>query len=65
MGGIMETVYAIIEDDLVANTIVADQNFIDQNFPGAINITNMSPRPGIGWTYVNGQFAAPPETQPE
>ena len=57
----METVYAIIENGLVVNTIVADQNFINQNYPDAINITNISPRPGINWTYQNNTFTEPKE----
>lgn len=47
--------FAIIENQEVVNTIVADQDFIDQHFPGAVDITN-NPSVSISWGYVDGQF---------
>jgi hypothetical protein len=48
-------IFAIIEEQEVVNTIVAEQDFIDQHFPGAVNITdNLSV--SIGWGYIDGQF---------
>lgn len=47
--------FAIIENQEVVNTIVAEQDFIDQHFPGAIDITN-NPSVSISWGYVDGQF---------
>lgn len=47
--------FAIIENQEVVNTIVAEQDFIDQHFPGAIDITNNS-SVSISWGYVDGQF---------
>lgn len=47
--------FAIIENQEVVNTIVAEQNFIDQHFPSAIDITN-NLSISIGWKYVDGQF---------
>ena len=48
-------IFAIIEEREVVNTIVAEQDFIDEHFLGAINITN-NPAVSIGWGYVDGQF---------
>jgi hypothetical protein len=33
--------------------------------PDAVEITGMDPHPGIGtgWTYVDGEFVAPPEPE--
>jgi len=47
--------FAIIENQEVVNTIVAEQDFIDQHFPGAVDITN-NPSVSISWGYVGGQF---------
>lgn len=49
--------FAIIEAGKVANCILADE------WPGAINITDLSPRPAPGWTY-DGQTFAPPAPAP-
>jgi hypothetical protein len=47
--------FAIIENQEVVNTIVAEQDFIDQHFPGAVDITN-NLAVSISWKYVDGQF---------
>lgn len=47
--------YAIIESGAVVNVIVADEGW-----PTGINITALDPKPGIGWTFAGGVFAAPP-----
>ena len=54
-----ETVYAVIQDGVVVNTIVADQAFIDQHYPGAPRIDNVTPQPGIGWGYDGTTWTAP------
>jgi hypothetical protein len=58
-------IFAIIENDKIINTIVADQSFIDEHYPNAVNIDAVDPMPGIGWDYVGGEFIAPPKVDPE
>lgn len=43
--------YAVIEDDLVVNVIVADADFAAEN--GLVLLTGEA---GIGWSYTNGEF---------
>lgn len=57
-------IFAIIENDKIVNTIVADQSFIDEHYPNAVNIDNTNPFPGIGWDYVGGEFVAPLNLEP-
>jgi hypothetical protein len=54
-----ETVYAVIEDGVVTNTVVADQAFMDQHYPGSPRIDNVTPQPGIGWGYDGVTWTAP------
>jgi hypothetical protein len=54
-----ETVYAVIQDGVVTNTIVADQAFIDRHYPGSPRIDNVTPQPGIGWGYDGATWTAP------
>ena len=54
-----ETVYAVIQDGVVTNTIVADQTFIDQHYPGSPRIDNVTPQPGIGWGFDDTTWTAP------
>ena len=51
-------IWAIIENGIVVNTIVADQKFIKKNFPEAIEITDSEI--GINWLYDGTVFTAPP-----
>lgn len=46
---------AQIENGIVANVIVAEQ------WPGAIDVTDITPRPGPGWAYDGVAFTAPPQ----
>lgn len=50
--------FAIVTNELVENIIVADQDFIDVHYPNAINVDDKNC--GIGWSYADGQFIAPP-----
>jgi hypothetical protein len=56
-------VYALIKAGKVDNAILADKAFIDAN--GAqladrcVDITNLNPRPGPGWTYDGATFSRP------
>lgn len=52
-------IYAVMNGDVVANVILADKKFVDQNYPGAIDVTDLEVRPSIGWTYIDGVFVAP------
>jgi hypothetical protein len=52
-------IFAIIENGLVINTIIADQDFVDKVYPDAVEITELNPRPAISWTYDGSQFIAP------
>ena len=45
--------------NLVANVILADKKFVDKNYPGSIDVTDLEVRPSIGWTYIDGVFVAP------
>ncbi len=46
--------YAILKDNVIDNIIEADQDFIDNYFPGAMNVENV--RCDIGWILDNGTF---------
>ena len=43
--------YAVIENGIVVNAIVADANFAEAN--GLVLLTGGA---GIGWSYIDGQF---------
>lgn len=50
--------YAVLNaENIVANIAIADNPIdIDGTW---IDMAGMSPEPGIGWSYVNGQFSPP------
>jgi len=48
--------YAIIENKEVVNVIVADQDFVDANFPNAIECDDVV---SVGWSYDKKKFIAP------
>lgn len=50
--------YAIIENGLVTNVVVADSNLASEN--GWVDC----PVAGPGWTYANGVFSAPVVVEP-
>jgi hypothetical protein len=55
-----EIIQAIIKDNEIIQTIVADDSFtypMDHDL--MINITEVDPKPGIGWTYIEEVFAPP------
>ena len=55
-----EIIQALIKDDEVVNIIVADDSYpYDDNYDAMINITEIDPRPGIGWSYVDEVFVPP------
>ena len=47
--------YAIIKDEIVVNTAVAEPQYAQEH--GWVELTGSA---GIGWGYVNGQFVPPP-----
>jgi hypothetical protein len=48
-------VFALITNGVVTNLIDAPADW-----PEGVNVTALAPRPGIGWTFANGVFTAPP-----
>lgn len=57
-----ERIYAVIDDGVVVNTIVADDGFaalIAREHQAVLEITNLAPTPSIGWGYDNQQFLNP------
>ena len=56
-------IFAVIKDEVVVNTIVADTQEIADLVVSpdtAINLGDNDARVGIGFTYTNGTFQAPP-----
>lgn len=51
-------VYAVISGVEVSNIVVMSAEG-SAAIGTAVDITNLDPRPGIGWTYTNGVFSAP------
>lgn len=61
-------IIALVKENIVVNTIVADQAFVDyirNDFQACIDITNLNPKPGIGWQYVEGSFINPQAVEAE
>jgi hypothetical protein len=60
-------VFAFVIGGKVANTIVADQNFINTAiglvYDSAIDITSVTPQPGVGWSYDGTNWTAPSASQ--
>jgi hypothetical protein len=62
------SVYAVIDNNLIINTVVGDDiklvEFIvkqtNSNYE-VIEIKESPIMPGIGWSYENGTFIAPPQ----
>ena len=52
-------IYAVMNDNLVVNTIVADKKFVDKFYKGAIDITDLEVRPSIAWTLEGDVWTAP------
>jgi hypothetical protein len=54
--------FAIIENNVIRNIIVAEQDFIDTNYPDALNVDDINC--GVGWNLVDGQWVAPVIPEP-
>ena len=57
-------IYAQVKDGIVKNTIVLeDENLLllfKDGFDQVVRIDQLSPKPGIGWSYDGTNFSAPP-----
>lgn len=51
----MSRLLAVISNGLVANVIVGEAT----DYPDAIDVTDLSPRPAPGWTFDGDEFAPP------
>ena len=69
----MRRIALVIEETIPTNAVVIAEGakgdeWLEAN-PDAVEVTNMSPRPGLGagWTYVDGEWVTPvpPEPTPE
>jgi len=47
--------YAIIENDFIVNVIVADKEFVEENYPTAILCPEAY---GLGDKYIDGTFSS-------
>lgn len=60
-------IYAQIKDGLVKNTIVVDEetplNLFSVGFDYLLRIDNLSPVPGINWSYDGSSYSPPPPEQ--
>lgn len=50
----MSVKYAVVENDIVINVILADEYFVSNNLPNAILCPDEI---GVGDLYVNGEFS--------
>lgn len=65
----MSREWAIIVNNVVANTIIADKDFIESHPDFGqfekIDITDLEIKPGIAWKIEDGKFKKPAELLPE
>lgn len=57
-----ERIWAVIDDGVISNTIVADDAFADQIRPDhddVVEVTDLVPRPGVGWSVHSGGYRPP------
>lgn len=57
-----ERIWAVIDDGVIANTIVADDTFaasIRPEHDDVVEITDLDPRPGVGWTVTAAGYRSP------
>lgn len=55
-------IYAIINNNIIENVIVADADFaamIANQHQYVLRVDNLDPQPAIGWTYDGQNFIAP------
>ena len=48
--------FAIVQNNIVENIIVADEAFVQEFYPDAIRIDNLENRPSVGWLYQDNEF---------
>jgi hypothetical protein len=61
--------YACVKGGQVVSVIVADEKFVQAVHAGVdigadamVDVTDVSPRPGPGWSYDGKAFTAPPDS---
>lgn len=62
----MERIFAAIDNGVITNTFVADDSFVDlirADHDDVVEVTNLSPQPGINWT-VHPDGYRPPTPYP-
>lgn len=59
----MDHIYALIQSGIVVNTIIADPSDPEDPSYLWVDITSVTPQPGIGWSY-NGSTFTPPAAPP-
>lgn len=54
-------ILALVKDNIIENTIVADDELIASNYLSyfVMRIDELDPHPGIGWTWDGEKFIAP------
>lgn len=61
----MDSIYAQCKDGVVLNVIILNDPSLHhlflEGFDHLINVTEMAPRPEIGWSYRDGIFEDPDE----
>lgn len=55
----MSKIFAIVENNKISNLIVADDQFMASSGMSGIDVTDMNPRPHIGFDVINGVIQFP------
>lgn len=58
----MERIFAAINNDVIVNTFVGDENFVNlisSNYDDVIEITYLNPTPGVNWTIESDEYRPP------
>ena len=63
----MNKTFAVISNDIVENVIVANDEFAQEIATSqgkiVVEVPTTPGSPGIGWSYINGEFSAPQLTE--
>lgn len=63
----MERIWAVLDSGVITNTFVGDDDFADlvmAEHDAVVEITDVDPSPGIGWTQDDGGQFRPPAPYP-
>lgn len=52
-------IYAVMNENIVENVIIADKKFVDKFYKGAIDVSDFEVQPSIGDIYDGKTFIAP------